>query len=89
MRYKKILDVSDDANRVYFTFFVDNNNSKIIAMPKINCDEKNILVGTSFNSLKIADTEKTSLLLTELMKNALLTHPSTQLCNQETLKLLK
>lgn len=88
MRYNKILEVREDKDRVYFAFFVDNNNQRIIGIPKENCINKAIYAGTDFSSLKIVDTHKAHLLLTELMKRTMLTHPATQLCNREALKLI-
>lgn len=88
MRYNKLLEVSEDSERVYFAFYVDNNNQRIIGIPKENCDNKAIYAGTNFSSLSIVDSHKANLLLTELMKRTMLTHPATQLCNRETLQLI-
>jgi hypothetical protein len=88
MRYNKILEVSEDSERVYFAFYVDNNNQRIIGIPKASCNNKAIYAGTHFSSLSIVDSHKANLMLTELMKRTMLTHPSTQLCNRETLLLI-
>lgn len=88
MKYNKILEVSEDNERVYFSFYVDNSNQRIIGIPKKNCTNKAIYAGTNFSSLSIVDSDKANLLLTELMKRTMLTHPSTQLCNMETLQLI-
>jgi hypothetical protein len=88
MRYNKILEVSEDKERVYFSFYIDNNNQRIIGIPKKNCTNKAIYAGTNFSSLSIVDNCKANLLLTELMKRTMLTHPARHLCNNETLKLI-
>lgn len=88
MKYSKILEVSEDNERVYFSFFTDNNNPKIIGIPKENCSNKAIYAGTSFNSLSIVDTDKIKYLLTELMTRTMMTHPATQLCSKEALKMI-
>jgi DNA relaxase NicK len=89
MRYNKILEVSEDNERVYFSFYIDNSNQRIIGIPKENCLNKAMYAGTDFSSLTIVDSHKANLLLTELMKRTMLTHPATQLCNQEALKLIE
>lgn len=88
MRYNKILEVSEDNERVYFSFYLDNSSKRIIGIPKKNCINKAIYAGTNFSSLSIVDSHKANLLLTELMKRTMLTHPATNLCNSETLKLI-
>ena len=88
MRYNKILEVSEDSERVYFSFYIDNDNQRIIGIPKQSCYNKAIYAGKEFSSLLIVDSHKANLLLTELMKRTMLNHPATQLCNRETLQLL-
>ncbi len=88
MRYNKILEVSEDSDRVYFSFYIDNYNQRIIGIPKEDCINKAIYAGTNFDSLSIVDSHKANLALTELMKRTMLTHPARHLCNQETLNLL-
>ena len=88
MKYKKILEVSEDNERVYFSFYVDNINQRIIGIPKNNSNNKAIYAGMDFSSLSIVDSQKAKLLLTELMKRTMLTHPAAQLCSRETLQLI-
>ena len=88
MRYNKILEVSEDIERVYFSFYIDKSNQRIIGMPKENCLNKAIYAGIDFSSLSIVDNHRANLLLTELMKRTMLTHPATQLCNREALRLI-
>jgi hypothetical protein len=88
MRYNKILEVSEDNERVYFSFYLDNINKRIIGIPKFNCINKEIYSGTAFTSLSIVDSNKAKLLLTELMKRTMRAHPATQLCDKETLLLI-
>lgn len=88
MRYNKILEVKEDADRVYFAFFVDNKTPNIVGVPKANSSNMAIYAGTSFEALSIVDTEKAKYVLTELMKRALAVHPAAQLCNKETLRLI-
>ena len=89
MKYNKILDVSEDNERVYFSFYIDNYNQRIFGIPKHDCSNKAIYVGTSFDCLSITDSDKAKQLLTELMKRAILTHPNASLCNKETLRLIE
>ena len=88
MRYNKILEVSEDKDRVYFAFYVDNNNQRIIGIPKECCQNKAIYAGTNFSSLSIVDSHKANLLLTELMKRTMMTHPASQLCSKDTLRFI-
>ncbi len=88
MKYTKILEISEDNERVYFSFYVDNLNQKIIGVPKKNCSNRTLYAGTNFNSLSMVDSAKASLLLTELMKRTLQAHPAIQLCNMDSIKLL-
>lgn len=85
MRYNKILEVSEDPDRVYFSIYINNNNQRIIGVPKASCDNKAIYAGTNFNSLVIVDSNNAKLLLTELMKRAIQTHPAINLCDRKTL----
>ena len=88
MRQRKILDVSEDNERVYFSFYLDNSNIRIFGLPKQNCHNKAIYAGTDYSSLHIVDSQKAKLLLTELMRKTMLSHPAAKLCNGETLKLI-
>ena len=88
MRYNKILEVSEDNDRFYFSFYIDDQNQRIFGIPKENCNNKAIYAGTNFNSLSIVDSNRVNQLLTELMKRTMLTHPASQLCNKETLRLI-
>ena len=88
MKYTKILEVKEDDERVYFSFYTDNNSQNIIGIPKSNSQNKSIYAGTSYQSLNIVDTDKAKFVLNEMMKRALAVHPAAQLCNGETLKLI-
>lgn len=87
MQYNKILDVNEDDERVYFSFYLDNSNKRIIGVPKIHCENKAIYAGTDFSSLFIVDSHKAKFLLGELMKRAMLMHPASRVCNKEALRL--
>ena len=89
MRYKKILEVREDHDRVYFSFFTNNVDAKIIGVPKDNCTNKSIYAGTSFHSLHLVEANRARLLLTELMKRTMMTHPAARLCDHEALKLIE
>lgn len=88
MKYTKILEVKEDDERVYFSFFTDNNSQNIIGIPKACTANQSIYAGTSYQSLNIVDKDKAKNLLNEMMKRALAVHPSAQLCNKETLQLI-
>ena len=72
MRQRKILDVSEDNERVYFSFYLDNSNIRIFGLPKQNCHNKAIYAGTDYSSLHIIDSQKAKLLLTELMRKTMI-----------------
>ena len=88
MKYNKIVEVSEDTERVYFAFFINNYEKKIIGVPKKNCNNKYIYAGTEFSSLSIVDNSRAKSLLSELMKRTLLYHPAAQNCNHESIVLL-
>lgn len=88
MKYNKILQVKEDDERVYFSFFTDNNNQNIIGLPKTNSINQEIYAGTNYQSLRIVDKDKAKFVLSEMMKRALSIHPAIQLCNKETIKLI-
>ncbi len=88
MKYTKIVEVKEDNERVYFSFFTDNKSQNIIGIPKANSDNQAIYAGTNYNALRRVDKEKAKYVLTEMMKKALTVHPAFQLCNKETLKLI-
>ncbi len=88
MKYSKILEVKEDDERVYFSFFTDNNSSNIIGIPKTDSKNQEIYAGTNYQSLSIVDKDKAKYVLSEMMKRALSIHPALQLCNKETIKLI-
>lgn len=87
MRYKKLMEVKEDDNRVFFSFFTETGNI-IIGIPKIHCLNKNIYIGTSLDSLMIAEVNSAKEILNFLMKKAMLSHPKILDCQQEIIKLL-
>lgn len=87
MYNKKIFEVSEDEDRVYFNFFIERPN-QIIAIPKLNCANKEIYAGKSFEKLTIVDSYNAKHLLTDLMRQSIENHPTLLSCSQETLKLL-
>lgn len=89
MKYSKILEVKEDDERIYFSFFVENNSQNIIGIPKANSANQSIYAGINYQTLNIVDNEKAKYVLNEMMKRALSVHPAIQLCNKETLKLIE
>lgn len=88
MYYKKLLEIKEDKNRIYFYFFGENNMQNIIGIPKSDSNNQQIYAGTNDKLLYIVDTEKAKYVLTEMMKRTLSNHPALSLCNKEALKLL-
>lgn len=88
MRANKILDVSEDEDRVYFSFYKDNYNAKIIGLPKKECQNKAIYAGTSFDELRLVENENVGEIFNALMLNALSMHPSMEMCDISTTKLI-
>jgi hypothetical protein len=88
MKYSKILEVKEDDERVYFSFFTDNKTQNIIGIPKADSKNQEIYAGTNYHTLLKVEKEKAKFVLTEMMKRVLVVHPAIQLCNKETLKLI-
>lgn len=88
MKYKKVLEVKEDNERIYFAFFLDNNSQNIIGIPKLNSVNNTIYAGINYHELIAVDSQKAKFLLNEMMKKALSSHPAVQLCNQEAIKLI-
>lgn len=89
MYYKEILEVRDDNDKVYFCFYPNSNDQKIIGLPKKSSTNLSICAGKSFHSLAEVSREDASLMLNSLMKAALYSHPFSNLCNPSSLKLLE
>lgn len=87
MYNKKIFEVSEDYERVYFNFFIEKEN-KIIAVPKQDCKNKAIYAGKQFDNLVLVDSQNAHILLTDLMRRSILTHPILKFCNPESIKLI-
>ena len=87
MKYDKILEVSQDSERVYFSFFFDNNQ-RIIGIPKKDSLNTGIYIGKAFDSLNLVDVEQAKALLTELVKKTMLTHPYRSLCDINKFELI-
>lgn len=87
MYNKKIFEVSEDNERIYFNFFIEKEN-KIIAVPKQSTDNKAIYAGKQFNNLVLVDSQNAHQILTDLMRRSILTHPMVKLCNQDSIKLI-
>jgi len=87
MKYRKILEVKEDSNRVYFEFLMDGS-PKIIGLPKSNCPDKSIYSGTNYQCLDIVDGHIAKIMLDSLMKRAMENHPSFSLCDVSATKLL-
>ncbi|MDA8894938.1 hypothetical protein N9I98_01075 [Flavobacteriales bacterium] len=88
MRYKKLLEVKEDGNRLYFAFF-KNNEQKIIALPKAGALNKAIYAGSDYSNLKITTGETAKIMLDSLMKSAIKNHPKFICCDSGIQKLLK
>ena len=87
MYNKKIFEVSEDYERVYFNFFTEKEN-KIIAVPKQECENKAIYAGKKFDNLVLVDSQNAQHILTDLMRKSILTHPILKFCNTESIKLI-
>lgn len=87
MDYRKLLEVSEDYERVYFCFFI-SSGTKIIGIPKRNCDNHSIYIGKTFNELILTETDVAKDMLTDLMRGALASHPKSILCKTDSLKAL-
>ena len=88
MKYKKNLEVSEDEDRIYFTFYDDRDQGNIIALPKKQCSNKHIYAGTDFSNLNLVEESRAKFALNELMKHALRNHPATRACYAPALNLL-
>jgi len=88
MYYKKMLEVSEDYERVYFTFYSKHNVRIIIALPKNSCSNNAIYAGNDFSSLVLVSGNRAKSIITNLMRESLLNHPSTQLCNSVAIKMI-
>jgi hypothetical protein len=88
MRSNKVLDISEDNERIYFTFYHDNHSSRIIGLPKSNTVNKAIYAGTSFDSLHIVRNENVGQIFNALMMNVLRMHPAIKRCDPETVRLI-
>lgn len=88
MRSNKILDVSEDDDRVYFSFYKDNYNAKIIGLPKKECMNKAIYAGTSFDELRLVENENVGEIFNALMLSALSMHPAMEMCDVSATKLI-
>jgi hypothetical protein len=89
MYYKEILEVRDDNEKVYFCFYPNSNNQKIIGIPKKNSSNLLICAGKSFDRLSEVTQEEARIMLNSLMRVALHSHPFSDLCNPSSLKLLE
>jgi hypothetical protein len=89
MYYKEILEVRDDSEKVYFCFYPNSNDQKIIGLPKKHASSLSISAGNSFDSLSEVSREEAGGMLNSLMRVALHSHPFSELCNPDSLKLLE
>ena len=87
MRYKKLLEVKEDGDRVYFAFF-KNNSQKIIALPKYGASNKAIYAGNDYSNLELTDGETAKIMLDSLMRSAIKNHPKFICCDSSINKLL-
>jgi hypothetical protein len=87
MKYRKILEVKEDSNHVFFEFLMDGA-PKIIGLPKSHCHDKSIYSGTNYQCLNRVDGQIAKLMLDSLMKRAMENHPSISLCDVSATKLL-
>jgi len=87
MRYKKLLEVKEDGDRVYFAFF-KNNEQKIIALPKSGASNKAIYAGNDYSNLKLTTGETAKIMLDSLMRSAIKNHPKFICCDSRIQKLL-
>ena len=85
--YNKILEVSEDSERVYFTFY-NNSDRRIIGIPKKDCANQAVYAGYNFDSLTIADYDRAKQFLSQSMKHTMLAHPAVLFCNKDVLMLL-
>lgn len=88
MRSKKILDVSEDEDRVYFTFHQDSVRPKIIGFPKKECANKAVYAGSSFSDLRIVESENVGSIFNALMVTALRMHPALEMCDTSATRLI-
>ena len=87
MRYKKLLEVKEDGDRVYFAFF-NNNSRKIIALPKSEASNKGIYAGSDYSNLKLTDGKTAKIMLDSLMRSAIKNHPKFICCDSGIQKVL-
>lgn len=87
MYYRKILEVKEDLERVYFSFFTDVNEMKIIGVPKKTSSNQGVYAGTSYSSLNLVDSKRAGLLLDAMMKRTIQLHPAFGLCSKDVLML--
>lgn len=87
MSYSRVLEVREDNERVYFSFYVQNQQ-KIIALPKYQSTNKTIYAGFSFQELNAVSPEEARLMMSHLMREKLKKHPHLAMCDTETVKFL-
>ena len=89
MKYQRKLTVNEDEDRVYFTFYPDNSEKVIVALPKPESSNQYCYAGNTFSELQQIDPAIIKAKLPVLMQQALLGHPSIALCSTTITKQLK
>lgn len=89
MYYKEILEIREDNDKVYFCFYPNSNEQKIIGFPKKNSNDLSFSAGKEFDRLQVVQIDDAKLMMSSLMKLAVHTHPIMELCHPNSLKLLE
>lgn len=89
MNYKEILEIREDKNKVYFCFYPNGNEQKIIGFPKKNSNKLSFSAGKNFDNLQVVEIEEAKLMMSSLMKIAVQSHPVMELCHPSSMLLLE
>ena len=88
MSYTKVFDVCEDDERVYFSFYTNHANKKIIGLPKQHSNNQNIYAGFTFQKLDAVSKKEARIMLSSLMREKLKRHPMLSLCNEEAIQII-